>query len=93
VRALRAFVLGAFAIGLVAYAAAAALAAAAQAGDRSLDLALGPVVVLSVMHRAGTTTTTFGPGLLLLAVAGGVLNLTLAAFIRRRAERQAHRVD
>lgn len=92
-RSLRAFLLGALAIGLVAYAAAAAIAVAAQAGDRSLDLALGPVVVVSVVERADGTTTTFGPGLVLLAVAGGLANLMLAAFIRRRAERQAHRVD
>ena len=92
-RSLRAFLLGTLAIGLVAYAAAAAIAVAAQAGDRALDLALGPIVVVSVVERADATTTTFGPGLLLLAVAGGLANLTLAALIRRRAERQAHRVD
>ena len=92
-RSLKAFLLGALATGLVAYAAAAALAVAAQAGERSLDLSLGPVVVMSVTERADTTTTTFGPGLLLLAVAGGLVNLALAALIRRRAERQVHRVD
>lgn len=92
-RSLRAFLLGALAIGLVAYAAAAALAVAAQAGDRTLDLAFGPVVVVSVGEQADATTTTFGAGLLLLAVAGGIANVTLAAVIRRRAERQSHRVD
>ena len=92
-RALRAFLLGTLAIGVVAYAAAAALAVAAQAGDRSLDLALGPVVAVSVVEHAQTTTTTFGPGLVLLALAGGLANLVLASLIRRRAERQAHGVD
>ena len=92
-RSLKAFLLGTLAIGVVAYTAAAALAVAAQAGDRSLDLALGPVAVLTVSDHAGVTTTTFGLGLLLIAVAGGLANLTLAALIRRRAERQAHGVD
>jgi hypothetical protein len=92
-RSLSAFLLGTFAIGLVVYTAAAVLAVAAQAGDRSLDLALGPVGVVSVAERGGATTTTFGPGLLLLAFAGGLANLALAVLIRRRAARQAHRVD
>ena len=92
-RSLKAFLLGTFAIGLVAYTAAAALAVAAQAGDRSVDLALGPVGIVSVVERAGATTTTLGPGLLLLAVVGGLANVAVAALIRRRAERQAHRVD
>jgi hypothetical protein len=93
VRSLKAFLLGMLAIGVVAYTATAALAVAAQAGDRSLDLTLGPVGILAVADHAGVTTTTFGPGLFLIAVAGGVANLALAALIRRRAERQAHGVD
>jgi len=92
-RALKAFLLGMLAIGVVAYTAAAALAVAAQAGDRPLDLTLGPVGVLTVADHGGVTTTTFGPGLFLIAVAGGLANLALAALIRRRAERQAHGVD
>ena len=92
-RPLRAFLLGALAIGLVAYAAAAALAVAAQAGDRSLDLALGHLAVVSVVERQDATTTTFGPGLLVVALVGGLANLALASFIRRRAERQADRVN
>jgi len=93
VRSLKAFLLGTFAIGLVVYTAAAAIAVAAQAGGRSLEMALGPVGVVSVVERTGTTTTTFGPGLFLLALVGGLVNLALATIFRRRAERQAHRVD
>ena len=42
-RGLKAFVLGAVATGVVAYALVAALAVAAQAGERTLDIALGPL--------------------------------------------------
>jgi hypothetical protein len=93
VRSLRAFLLGTLAIGLVAYAAAAALAAASQAGHRTLELGLGPARVVSVVEHGGTTVTTFGPGLLLLALAGGVVNLFLARLLRRRAERDVHPLD
>ena len=92
-RSLKAFLLGTLAFGVVAYTAAAALAVAAQAGDHALDLAFGPIGVLAVEDRAGVTTTTFGPGLLLLALAGGCANVALAALIRRRAEREADGVD
>jgi hypothetical protein len=92
-RSLKAFLLGTVALGLVVYTAAAALAVAAQAGDRSLDLALGPIGFVTVAEEAGATTTTFGPGLLVLTLAGGLANLALAALIRRRAERQVHGVD
>jgi hypothetical protein len=93
VRSLKAFLLGMLAIGVVAYTAAAALAVAAQAGGHPLDIAFGPIRVVTVEDQAGVTTTTFGPGLLLIALAGGVANLALAAFIRRRAEREADGVD
>ena len=84
-RALKAFVLGAFATGILAYAIAAALAIAAQAGDRALDIALGPVVVVSVAVDGPTAGTTFGAGLLLIALAGGLLNLVAARLIARRS--------
>jgi len=93
VRSLKAFLLGTLAIGLVAYAAAAALAAAAQAGDRPLELGLGPLVIVSVVERQDARTTTFGVGIFVVALMGGLANLALASLIRRRAERQAHRVD
>ena len=47
-RALKAFLLGAFAVGVVAYALAAALAVTAQAGGRTLDVSLGPLVLVVV---------------------------------------------
>jgi hypothetical protein len=84
-RALKAFVLGAVATGILAYAIAAALAIAAQAGDRALDIALGPVVVVSVVVDGPSAVTTFGPGLLLIALAGGLLNLVAARLIARRS--------
>ena len=52
-RALKAFLLGAFALGVLAYALAAALAVTAQAGGRTIDLALGPLVVVAVDAKTG----------------------------------------
>ncbi len=45
-RALKAFVLGALAVGVVAYALVAALAVTAQAGGRTLDISLGPLTLV-----------------------------------------------
>jgi hypothetical protein len=86
-RALKAFALGAFATGIVGYAVAAGLAVAAQADGRALDVALGPIVVVSVVVDGSTTTTTFGAGLALIAVAGGLLNLLAARVIARHSDR------
>ena len=71
-RSLKAFLLGALAVGIVAYAVAAALAVSAQAAGRTLDLALGPLVIVSVTTHGTATAMTFGPGLLVLAVVGGL---------------------
>ena len=92
-RALRAFLLGALAIGLLAYVAAAALAAAAQAGNRAFTLGLGPVELVSVVEHGSTTATTFGVGLLLLALAGGLANVALATLIARRPRRGGDPLD
>jgi hypothetical protein len=86
-RALKAFLLGAVATGIVAYAIAAALAVAAQADGRPLDLSIGPVVFVSVAVEGKTAVTTFGAGLALIAVAGGLLNLIAARLIARRSSR------
>ena len=92
-RSLKAFLLGTLAVGIVAYAVAAALAVSAQAAGRMLDLRLGPLEIVSVATQGTATAITFGPGLLALALVGGLLNLAAATVIRRRAERQGDHVD
>jgi hypothetical protein len=92
-RALKAFLLGAVAVGVVAYALVAALAVTAQAGGRTLDLALGPLTLVAVMREGTTTVTTFGPGLAVLALAGGLANVAAAELMRRRSGRSGDRVD
>ena len=91
--ALKAFVLGSLALGIVGYAVAAALAVAAQAGGTTIDIGVGPLRFVSVTLEGATTATTFGPGILALALAGGVANLAAAKLIRHRAVRGADRVD
>ena len=92
-RALKAFLLGAFAVGVVAYALAAALAVTAQAGGRTLDISLGPLVLVVVARHGPETAMTFGPGLLALAVAGGLANAAAAGAVSRRADGRSDRVD
>ena len=91
--ALKAFVLGSLALAVVGYAAAAALAVAAQAGGATVDVAIGPLVVLSVALEGPARVTTFGPGILVIALAGGIANVAAAQLIRRRAGRRTDRVD
>lgn len=81
---LRALALGAVAAGLVAYAAAAAVAVIAQAGGRALDVHVGPLALVVVERSGDATATTFGSGLLAVAVLGGVVNALLAAALARR---------
>jgi hypothetical protein len=83
-RALKAFLLGAVGIGIVAYALVAALAVAAQADGRTLEIAIGPVLFVSVAVEGTAKVTTFGLGLLVVALLGGILNLVAAQLIRRR---------
>jgi hypothetical protein len=92
-RALKAFLLGATAVGALAYALVATLALAAQADARSLDLALGPLRLVSVGEERGATITTFGPGVIALAVVGGLVNLVAARVLRRGSGGGADRVD
>ena len=91
--ALKAFLLGSLAFAVVGYAAAAALAVAAQAGGATVDVAVGPLVVVSVSLEGAARVTTFGPGILVIALAGGIANVAAAQLIRRRAGRRADRVD
>ena len=91
--ALKAFVLGSLAFAVVGYAAAAALAVAAQAGGTTVDVGVGPLLLVSVTLEGTSRVTTFGPGILVLALGGGLANVAAAQLIRRRAERRADRVD
>jgi hypothetical protein len=91
--ALKAFVLGSLAFAVVGYAVAAALAVAAQAGGTTVDVGVGPLLLVSVTLEGASRVTTFGPGILVLALAGGAANLAAAQLIRRRAGRRADRVD
>jgi len=92
-RSLKAFLLGAFAAGVVAYAAAAALGVSAQAAGRALRVGVGPLGIVSVTEHGPGTVITFGPGLPVLALAGGLLNLWAAGLIARRSAREADHVD
>ena len=92
-RDLKAFVLGAVAFGILAYAGAASLAVATQAAGGSLRAGLGPIVVVSVETEGSLAATTFGSGLLLVAIVGGLLNLVAARLIRRRAVGRSRDVD
>lgn len=91
--ALKAFVLGSLALGIVGYALAAALAVAVQAGGSTIDVGVGPLSFVSVTLEGATTATTFGPGVLALALVGGVANVAAAQLIRHRAVRGEDRVD
>jgi hypothetical protein len=91
--ALKAFVLGSLAFAVVGYAVAAALAVTAQAGGTTVEVGVGPVLLVSVTLQGTSRVTTFGPGILFLALAGGAANLIAAHLIRRRAGRRADRVD
>ena len=92
-RSLKAFLLGTVAVGVVSYALVAALAVAAQAGGRALEIALGPLAVVSVTQEGAATALTFGPGLVVLALVGGLANLAAAQLVRHRSGPPGDRVD
>lgn len=84
-RDLKAFLLGTVALGVLAYAGATALAVAAQTTGKSLSIGFGPLVIVSVEHRASDAVTTFGLGVIMIAVVGGLVNVAAASLIGRRA--------
>lgn len=92
-RDLKAFLLGAVTVGVLAYAAAASLAVATQAAGGALLVGVGPILVVSVEAEETVASTTFGSGLLVVAIAGGLLNLVVARLIRRRAVSRSDDVD
>ena len=92
-RHLKVFVLGLAATAIFGYAAAAAAAVIAQSAGRSLSLAVGPLVVVSVESDAAGAVTTFGPGLAVVAIVGGLANLCVAQFVGRRSGRRGDSVE
>ena len=87
-RAVKVFLVGAAAIGAVAYVFAAGLALVVAAGGSTMQLGLGPLLLVSVRHDGGSTTTVIGFGLIAVALAGGLLNLLAARWVGRRRDRE-----
>ena len=58
-----------------------------------LDQTLLPGAEVWVALEGAARVTTFGPGILVVALAGGIANVAAAQLIRRRAGRRADRVD
>jgi hypothetical protein len=84
VRLLTAVLLGATAVGALAYAAASTIGLAVAASGGELTLGLGPLGILSVERLVdGGSATTLGPGILVLAAAGGLANAAAAAVLAR----------
>lgn len=92
-RSLKAFVLGVLALGIVGYALAAALAIAAQAGGYTIHVGVGPLLFVSVTMEGVTKVTSFGPGIPVIAIVGGLANVGGARLFGHRAVRQDDRVD
>jgi len=82
-----AFALGAAAVAIVLLVAGFVLGVAADAGGwDSFRIAAGRLVLLEFGRTTnGTTSTTFGTGIIVAAAAGGALNAAAAAFLGRRA--------
>ena len=80
-----ALALGSIAVMLVLVVTGLALGVAADSGGwGSFRIGLGPVLLLEFERRATSADTTLGNGLLLAALAGGLLNAAGAAALRRR---------
>ena len=79
------FLLGAAAVAAVVAAAALALGIVVDAnGWDDVRLSLGPVALVMFERAAAGTSTTFGLGLPLVAVLGGLANAGAAAVLRCR---------
>jgi hypothetical protein len=50
-------------------------------------------VFVTVGEETDAIVTTFGPGVVVLALVGGLANLAAAVLVRRRAAGRADRVD
>ena len=83
-----AFALGAVAVGALLLVAGFALGVAAQAGGwDSFRVGAGPFALVEFERTGRATTTTFGSGLALAALAGGALNAAGAGWLRLRRRR------
>ncbi len=80
-----AFLLGLLAFGIVGGAAVVAVAIVADAaGWHAYRVALGPLLVTDFERDGTRTAASFGPGLILIGLAGGILNVLGAALLVRR---------
>ncbi len=80
-----ALLLGSLAVAITLFAAGFALGIVAQSdGWPSFRVAAGPLTFFAFERTKDMTSTTFGAGLPMAAVAGGVLNALGAGFLRRR---------
>jgi hypothetical protein len=84
-RAVSAFALGATAGSVLAYVVAATIALAVTAAGAELMAGWGPVLFVAVERAEDGTATTFGAGLLLVAVAVGIANSVASTLLARRA--------
>lgn len=83
----RGFLIGVVASGAIVFVAAATLAAAVSSGSGSLHLAVGRVLLVGVDRAGDDVATSFGPGLVMVAAVGGVLNAVGAWVVGRRRGR------
>lgn len=82
---LTALLLGSAAAGLLAVAAVAGIGVAVDAvGGRGGSIAIGPLLVAAWERSGSGSATTFGPGLPVVALAGGLVNAAAAALLRAR---------
>ena len=81
---LTAFAIGAAAFGVVAVVCGVAVGVAfGSLGRDKISVGLGPLVVLEFSRSARGTETTFGLGIVVVALAGGVVNAAAAASVLR----------
>ncbi len=93
-RALKAFVLGSMALAVLAYTLAAALAVIATEQEwGTLRVAVGPIALVVVERVDGATVTTFGIGIVVVGLIGGIANALAAFAIMRRRGARADPVD
>jgi hypothetical protein len=85
----KAFALGMVALAVLGYTVVTVAAMAAASAGREIEMRLGPIVVVTVDRVAAGTETTYGAGLLLVALLGGALNAAAAAVLAWRRARRA----